>query len=112
MNTSLDFKLQADARALDWLARDRDRVPLVIAYSETRCCGGGKICQVRIRSRKRAERLELVEIGQLAGRTVWLDRRIARRLPRRLPLTVHGIGPFKALSLDLEGEQWAALLYA
>ena len=46
------------------------------------------------------------------GREVLVDPRIVGRLPRRLPLAVCGIGPWRGLTLGLDGDQWADLLYA
>lgn len=111
MNASLDFEIRLEDRARHWLETHPGQLPLVIAYSETRCCGGGRICDVRVRIGKRAERYSLIRIGSVSGRDLMLDRRIARRLPQQLVLTVRGVGPLQALSLDLEGEEWARLLY-
>lgn len=111
MQSILNFNIQLDPRAGGWLECRSGFGSIVIAYSETRCCGGGRICQVRIRDRKRAEPSALVRIGSVAGRELFADRRIVGRLPYRLPITVRGVGPFQALSLDLEGEEWARLLY-
>jgi hypothetical protein len=33
------------------------------------------------------------------------------RMPRRIPITVSGLGPFRGLHLDFSGEEWARLLY-
>jgi hypothetical protein len=45
------------------------------------------------------------------GTKFLIDRRAAARLPSRFGLTVRGLGPLKHLDLELEGEQWGALLY-
>lgn len=45
------------------------------------------------------------------GRPILLDRRIMARMPRLIPITVRGLGPFRGLHLDFSGEQWARLLY-
>ncbi|HEV2014481.1 MAG TPA: hypothetical protein VGR77_11465 [Candidatus Dormibacteraeota bacterium] len=111
MNEILGFQVEPDARARMWLASHRADRRLVVAYEETRCCGGGRICDVRIRDERRAERWSLARIGSVDGRDLLLDTRIAGRLPRRLPLTVRGLGPLQHLSLDLAGEEWASLLF-
>ena len=41
-----------------------------------------------------------------------MDSRIVELLPLRIRVTVRGFGPLKALSLNLESEQWARLLYS
>ena len=40
-----------------------------------------------------------------------IDRRAAARLPSRFGLNVRGLGPLRHLDLNLDGEQWGALLY-
>ncbi len=112
MQVALGFEIELDDRAREWVRRHPDERRLVIGYYERRCCGGGKVCDVSVRAEKRSERHELVRVGSVEGRELLLDRRIANRLPRRLPLTVRGIGPLRGLSLALEGEDWAQLLYA
>ena len=106
-----EFEVKLDDRANRWLGSQPAMGPVVIAYLETRCCGGGRVCDVRVRMGKRAERYSLIRIGSVDGRELMLDRRIAQRLPLQLVLTVRGIGPFQALSLDLKGEEWGRLLY-
>ena len=111
MDEILGFEVELDARARTWLASHRADRRLVVAYEESRCCGGGRICDVRIRDERRAERRSLARIGSVDGRDLLLDLRIAGRLPRRLRLTVRGLGPLWGLSLDLDGEAWGRLLY-
>ncbi len=112
MDEILGFEVEVDARARTWLASHRADRRLVVAYEESRCCGsGGRICDVRIRDERRAERRSLARIGSVDGRDLLLDTRIADRLPRRLPLTVRGLVPIRGLSLDLDGEAWGRLLY-
>jgi len=106
------FEIEVDEGARTWLAKHPQVGQVVIAYEEHRCCGGGKICDIRLRGAKRTEQKPLLEAGSVEGRPVLVDRRIVRRLPRRLPITVRGIGPLRGLSLDLDGEEWANLLYA
>jgi len=33
------------------------------------------------------------------------------RIPRVMPITVRGVGPFRGLHLGFSGDQWARLLY-
>jgi len=57
------------------------------------------------------------DVGQYAtvtledGTQLLVDQRAAVRLPSRFALAVRGLGPFRHLDLDLNGEQWGALLY-
>ena len=84
----------------------------MIAYEVKHCCGGGKICSVRIRGRSRGDDVEKFSTAILEDGTQFLvDRRAAARLPSRFVLTVRGLRPFRHLDLDLNGEQWGALLY-
>jgi hypothetical protein len=111
MDEILGFEVALDARARAWLASHRVDCRLVVAYEQTRCCGGGRLCDVRIRDERRGERWSLARIGSVDGRDLLLDTRIADRLPRRLPITVRGLGRLQHLSLDLAGEEWASLLF-
>lgn len=45
------------------------------------------------------------------GRAVLLVARLRERLPRQVPLSTRGIGPFCYLELDLSGEQRGELLH-
>ena len=84
----------------------------MISYDVTRCCGGGKICNVSIRAHPRKNDPSGYVAAVLEdGTRLLVDRRAARRLPSRFGLTVRGLGPFKRLDLKLTGEQWGALLY-
>jgi hypothetical protein len=47
----------------------------------------------------------------VTGRRILLDPRIMPRMPRTIPVTVGGVGPFRGLHLDFSGEEWARLLY-
>jgi len=53
----------------------------------------------------------LVDVGEVSGRRILLDPRIMPRMPRSIPVTVGGLGPFRSLHLDFSGEEWARLLY-
>jgi len=107
-----EFQLSADASARSWLERRPSDAPLVIAYDFHRCCGGGKICEVAVREMSRKDDPDEFASGVLEDRTRFLiDRRAAARLPSRFGLTARGLGPFKHLDLDLDGEQWGTLLY-
>jgi hypothetical protein len=45
------------------------------------------------------------------GTKFLVDRRVAARLPAHFALTMRGLGPFRHIDLDFDGEQWCALLY-
>ena len=106
------LQIEADADAQAWLDSHPSPEPRVIAYEVKRCCGGGKICNVRVRGRSRGDDVDKWSTAILEDGTRFLvDRRAAVRLPSRFALTVRGLGPFRHLDLDLDGEQWGALLY-
>jgi hypothetical protein len=107
-----EFAVEFDDQAQRWLEEHPSPDALVIAYSDTRCCGGGHIRDLRLRRSRRGDRRStLVDIGEVAGRRLLLDPRIMGRIPRRIPLTVGGLGPFQGLHLAFSGDQWARLLY-
>ena len=96
----------------EWLNSHPSAEPRVIAYMAKRCCGGAKICDVRVRLRSRRDDIAKYSTAILEDGTKFLvDRRAAVRLPARFALKVRGFGPFRHLDLDLDGEQWGALLY-
>jgi hypothetical protein len=106
------FHLAPDEGARAWLDAHPSSNPRVIAYDVHRCCGGGRICQVRVRELSRKDDPDQFAAGILDdGTTVLIDRRAATRLHSRFGLTVRGLGPLKHLDLELEGEQWGELLY-
>lgn len=110
--TGQRFELEADPRAREWMAMHPSAKPRVIAYDVHRCCGGGKICQVKVRDLTAKDDPAEYATGAMDdGRTFLIDPRAAARLPSRFALTVRGIGRFKHLDLELEGEQWGRLLY-
>jgi len=112
MSATRDFQLQAGAAVRAWLEAHPSAEPRVIAYDVHRCCGGGKICQVKIRGLTQNDDPDQYATGVLDDGTKFLiDRKAAARLPSRFGLTVRGIGPLKHLDLDLEGEEWGTLLY-
>jgi len=112
MSASTDFRLRADAKAREWLDLHPAAGLRVVAYDVHRCCGGGKICQVKVRQLSRKDNPDQFVTGALEdGTEVLIDRRAAARLPSRFRLTVRGMGPLKHLDLDLGAEQWATLLY-
>jgi len=107
-----DFVIELDDPARRWLEEHPNRDALVIAYSDTRCWGGGHIRDLRLRrSRQADEQSGLIDIGSVSGRRILLDPRIMPRIPRVIPITVRGVGPFRGLHLDFSGDQWARLLY-
>ena len=105
--------LEADTAARAWLDSHRSAEPRVIAYDVHRCCGGGKICEVSFRDLAHKVAPAEYAIGTLPdGTTFLIDPRAAARLPSRFRITVHGVGRWKHLDLDLDGEQWGTLLYS
>jgi hypothetical protein len=110
VNEVLHVKADADARA--WLDSHPSPEPRVIAYEVKRCCGGAKICSVRVRGGSRADDVDKFSTAISEERAHFLvDRRAAVRLPTRFGLTVRGLGPFRHLDLDLDSAQSAALIY-
>jgi hypothetical protein len=106
------FAVIFDAKARRWLNEHPSQDALVIAYEDSRCCGGGHIRDVRLRrSQRRDEKSSHVDIGDVTGRRILLDRRIILRMPQKIPVTIGGIGPLRGLHLDFSGEEWARLLY-
>lgn len=106
------FQLEADAGAREWLDLHNSTKPRVIAYGVHRCCGGGKICQVKVGELSRRDDPNHYATGTMDdGTTFLIDRRAAGRLPARFGLTVRGLGRLKHLDLKLVGEQWGTLLY-
>jgi len=105
-----DFQLEAAASARQWLELHPTAGPRVIAYDVHRCCGGGKICQVKVRELSRKDDPREFVSGVLDDGTSFLiDRRAAARLPSRFGLTLRG--RLKHLDLNLRGEEWGTLLY-
>jgi hypothetical protein len=112
LTTTPEFRVELDAPADDWIRRQPGHRPIVVAFSVTRCCGGTKVCDVRVRLGIPARGAgTYTQIGTVAGRDLLVDSRIARALPRRIPITVRGLAR-KRLSLDFSGEEWGRLLYA
>jgi hypothetical protein len=112
MSDRAEFQVEADPRAREWLSSHPDTKPRVIAYEVHRCCGGGKICEVRFRARSGKDDSGSFAIGALDDGTKFLiDRRAAARLPSSFRITVRGLGPLRHLDLDLEAEEWGTLLY-
>ena len=101
-----------DARAREWLDSHPAANGLVIEYDVHRCCGGGKICEVRIHPRSsERDSGEYTRAATADGMPVLIDRRAASRLPGRVGLTVKGIGRWKHLDLQLEPTEWGELLW-
>jgi hypothetical protein len=107
------FQVTADARAKAWLAAHPSDGPRVIAYEVHRCCGGGRICNVVVRTSSDHDAHSDYAPALLEdGTRILVDPRAAARLPARFGLTVRGLGPLKHLDLELHSEQWGELLYA
>ena len=108
----MTFRVKADPEATAWLETHSRLDPLVIGYEVHRCCGGGKICEVKVRGLyAHDDRSDFAKGLTDAGQDVLIDRRAAARLPARFGLTVRGVGPLKHLDIELNGEQWGDLLY-
>ena len=106
------FTVIFDDKASRWLNEHPSQDALVIAYKDSRCCGGDHIRDVRLRRSHRGDqRSSVVDIGDVSGRRILLDRRIMPRMPQKIGVTVGGIGPLRGLHLDFSGEEWAQLLY-
>lgn len=112
MAAEADFLIEVDASARDWLDSHHDDGPRIISYDVKRCRRGVRICNVQVRERSRRDDHRTYFTTALEdGTRIQVDRRAAERLPSRFALTVRGLGPLKHLDLDLDGEQWGALLY-
>ncbi len=112
MSVGGEFELEADAGAREWMQAHPSTEPRVLEYDVHRCCGGGKICQVRVRNGAKEDDLTQYTPGRLSdGTAILIDRRAAARLPRRFGLTARGRGRLRRLDLNLDPEQWGDLLY-
>jgi hypothetical protein len=106
------FLIESDASARDWLDSHHDDGPRIISYDVQRCRRGVRICNVQVRERSgRDDHRTYITAALEDGTRILVDRRAAERLPSRFAFTVCGLGPWKHLDLDLDGEQWGALLY-
>jgi hypothetical protein len=111
------FELAIDPAARGWLEEHPEASRLLIAYESTTLRRFGvRLLDVRIRvnapsSRRVADERTWLPLGEMDGRSVLLDARLRERMPRQVPLTTRGIGPFRHLELDLSSEQWGELLY-
>ena len=112
MTQATVFQVTADARAKAWLVAHPSDEPRVIAYEVHRCCGGGKICNVVVRTSSDRDDASAYAPAFLEdGTRILVDGRAAARLPARFGLTVRGLGPLKHLDLELDSEQWGELLF-
>ena len=112
MSARSEFEIELDTAASAWMASHPGDAPRVIVYAVHRCCGGGKICDVQVRQQSRGDDVsDFATAPMKDGTKIAIDPRAAARLPSRFRLTVKGFGPLKHLDLDLDGEQWGALLY-
>jgi hypothetical protein len=108
----VDFEVEPDVAARAWLDSHPSRGRRVLAYAVERCCGGGRICTVRVRDQSRRDDVSRhTPIVFDDGTELLIDPRAAARLPARFGLTVRGLGPLKHLDLVLDGDQWGRLLY-
>lgn len=103
-------KIELDERAGELIAA-HPASSWAIDYDVHRCCGGGKICEVKVRELGAADRRDgYVRSTGPDGTQFLIDPRAARRLPAGVHLTVRGIGR-KHLDLVLTGDEWGELLY-
>jgi hypothetical protein len=106
-----------DRAARGWLEEHPEASLLFIAFESTRLRRSGvRLGDVRIRvdtasSRRQPQETAWLALGDMHGRAVLLDARLRECMPRQVPLTARGLGPFRHLELDLSGEQWGELLY-
>jgi hypothetical protein len=108
----MGFDLAVDRAARQWLDAHPSAEPRVIDYEVQRCCGGGKICQVRVRERSQRDDPDRFAAGSLDdGTSILIEKRAAARLPAHFGLTTRGRGSREHLDLSLESEQWGDLLY-
>jgi hypothetical protein len=111
------FELAIDRAARGWLEQHPNALRLFIAFESTRLRRFGvrlrdiRICCDAEWSRRRAQETAWLPLGDIQGRAVLLDARLRECMPRQVPLTTRGLGPFRHLELDLSGEQWGELLY-
>jgi hypothetical protein len=108
-----EFEVEVDAAARAWLDEHPTRRPRSISYEIHRCCGGGKICDVKVQDRASRYDPSAYAVAVLSnGTELAIDPKAAARLPSWFRITVRGLGPLKHLDLDLTGEQWGRLLYS
>jgi hypothetical protein len=110
------FDVAVDRSAQEWLEQHSGAQKLFIGLTTSNCrCAGVVVRDVQVRAshppQRAAASRRWLPIGEAAGRPVLLDSRLRTTLPRQIPITTAGIGPFRHLSLDLSGEQWAEVLY-
>ena len=92
MPANADIVVELDAAASAWLDSHKSEGPRIIIYDVHRCCGGGKICDVRVRETAHRDDLTNYAAAVLPNTTrLVIDPRAAARLPSRFRLTVHGL---------------------
>jgi len=107
-----NFEVDLDDAAREWLDSHPAAGSRLISYAVKRCCGGGKICMVRVREASRRDDVSRhTPVSLEDGAELLVDPCAAARLPARFGITVRGFGPLKHLELVLNGEQWGNLLY-
>lgn len=103
-------KIELDEHAREMVAA-HPASSWAIDYEVHRCCGGGKICEVKVRELGVTERRDgYIRTTGGGGAQFLIDPRAARRLPAGVLLTVRGRSK-KQLDLVLSGEEWGELLY-
>ncbi len=112
MYANAEFVVEVDAAARAWLDSHKSEGPRGVTYEVHRCCGGGKICNVRVLNAPHRDDFSNYAVAVLPDRTkIVIDPKAAARLPSQFRLTVRGLGPLKHLDVELSGEEWGQLLY-
>lgn len=109
----MKVEVDVDNSAQEWLEAHERPAAVVIDYDVHHCCGGGKICEVRVRPRSAADDPgDYARVATSRGLSLFIDPRAKARLPRQFGLTVKGVGRWKHLDLQLTPEEWGDLLWA
>ena len=74
-----------DDKARRWLNQHPSRAALVIAYEDSRCCGGGHIREVWFRRSRLRDESSLVGIGDVTGVGSFWTGASAIECPERFP---------------------------
>src|SRR2546428_5757156 len=81
MPANADFVVEVDAAARAWLDSHKSEGPRVITYDVHRCCGGGKICDVRVREAAHRDDIANYAASVLPHTTVSTKPRATHGLP-------------------------------
>src|SRR5438477_2255036 len=82
MYANAEFVVEVDVAARAWLDPHKSEGPRVITYEVHRCCGDGKICNVRVLKAPHGDDFRNYAVAVLPDRTkIVIDPRAAARLP-------------------------------